>query len=336
MKAFNLIIAVILISAGQSFAQRVSISRTYQTDFSYQLDLQAVASAFSDSRDLEEFERKLNDPYLQISNLDLNRDGYIDYLRVIDSYRGYSHLITIQAVLGRDFYQDVVNIDVERGVRGQIMVQVVGDSYFYGPNYIINPIYVRPPVIFSFFWGNYYRPWVSPYYYGYYPNYYRPMHTCNLTQYQRRMASHMNNNISYQHGNSRKSRTSMELQKSQRRNDFEARNPNTNIAQRSQIQTSSSRSQSNSSSRINSSSQQTNRVVTPQNSNNRVSSANRTGNNNKQTSRATSSTRTTTQNRGSQSNQQVKTYNSTQKTDRTQAKANTKSSESSQRGSGRR
>lgn len=51
-------------------------------DISDNLDLQAVASIFGESNDLEDFERRLNDPSLQISNLDLNRDNYVDYLRV--------------------------------------------------------------------------------------------------------------------------------------------------------------------------------------------------------------------------------------------------------------
>src|SRR4051812_49087749 len=84
------------------FAQdRTTVTAT-NTDISDNLDLRAVASIFGDSRDLEDFERRLNDPKAQISNLDLNRDNQVDYLRVIESVEGNAHLIIIQSVLDRD------------------------------------------------------------------------------------------------------------------------------------------------------------------------------------------------------------------------------------------
>ena len=54
-------------------------------DISDNLDLKAVASIFGDSEDLADFERRLNDPKIQISNLDLNGDNQVDYLRVIET-----------------------------------------------------------------------------------------------------------------------------------------------------------------------------------------------------------------------------------------------------------
>lgn len=49
------------------------------------------------------------------------------------------------------------------------MSRVIGDPYIYGPYYIIEPVYVYTPSIFSFFWGPRYFRWHSPYYWGYYP-----------------------------------------------------------------------------------------------------------------------------------------------------------------------
>ena len=84
------------------------------------------------------------------------------------------HLVTIQAVIGKDQFQDVAVISVEKDDKGETTVQVVGDVYMYGPDYIIQPVYVHPPVIWVWFWGPYYSPWRSPFYWGYYPPYYRP------------------------------------------------------------------------------------------------------------------------------------------------------------------
>ena len=47
------------------------------------LDLRAVAELFKDSKDLEDFEKRLNDPSLGVNNLDLNEDGDVDFIRVL-------------------------------------------------------------------------------------------------------------------------------------------------------------------------------------------------------------------------------------------------------------
>jgi cystathionine beta-lyase family protein involved in aluminum resistance len=48
----------------------------------------------------------LNDPELQISNLDLNNDNEVDYLRVIETVENRTHVIIIQSILDNDVYQD--------------------------------------------------------------------------------------------------------------------------------------------------------------------------------------------------------------------------------------
>ena len=128
------------------------------SDLSYNLDLQAVAIAFAEARTLEEFERYLNDYSRQISNLDLNRDGYVDYLRVVEQIHSGTHLIIIQDVYALNAAQDVATIVVENNY----YTQIVGNPYFYGNNYIIEPTFVSRPVIYSQ-WGTNYRVWNSPY-----------------------------------------------------------------------------------------------------------------------------------------------------------------------------
>jgi hypothetical protein len=66
-------------------------------EISDNLDLRA-ADIFGDSRNLREFERQLNDPELQISNLDLNNDNEVDYLRVIETVDNRTHVVIIQSV----------------------------------------------------------------------------------------------------------------------------------------------------------------------------------------------------------------------------------------------
>ena len=108
-----------------SFAQDKTTVTANSSDISDNLDLRAVATIFGDAADLEDFERRLNDPKAQISNLDLNNDNYVDYLRVIESVEGSAHIIVIQAVLDKDIYQDVASIEVERDNNNNVQVQVV-------------------------------------------------------------------------------------------------------------------------------------------------------------------------------------------------------------------
>ncbi|MBR1922268.1 MAG: hypothetical protein IJ838_00750 [Paludibacteraceae bacterium] len=143
--------------------QTVYVNAT--SDLSYDLDLQAVAIAFAEARTLEEFEWYLNDYSRQISNLDLNRDGYVDYLRVVEQIYSGTHLIIIQDVYAYNAYQDVATIVVENNY----YTQIVGNPYFYGTNYIIEPTFVSRPAIYSQ-WGANYRVWSSPYSWNHYPS----------------------------------------------------------------------------------------------------------------------------------------------------------------------
>ena len=68
-----------------AISQDVTTIQANSEDISDSLDLEAVASIFGESKDLEDFEKRLNDPKIQILNLDLNNDGEVDYLRVMET-----------------------------------------------------------------------------------------------------------------------------------------------------------------------------------------------------------------------------------------------------------
>lgn len=233
-KILGILLLVLFIASGNLYAGDVTTVEAKDTDISDNLDLEAVASVFGESKDLEEFEKKLNDPETQISNLDLNEDGEVDYLRVTETSKGDTHLVTIQAVIGKDQYQDVATIDVEKKSKDETQVQVVGDVYMYGPGYIIEPVYVHPPIIFVFFWSPIYHPWHSPFYWGYYPPYYHPWHPYPRHRYRTNVNVHINVNNSYSYTSVRKSKTSIDLQKDSRRNDFGAKHPDKSFAKRNE------------------------------------------------------------------------------------------------------
>ena len=82
----------------------------YNTDLCFSLDLNAVAAAFAESNSVREFEQILNSSRYMINNLDLNRDGWVDYIRVIETSRGYYHTLLLQACVAPGMFQDIATL----------------------------------------------------------------------------------------------------------------------------------------------------------------------------------------------------------------------------------
>lgn len=205
--------------------QTVTVTAT-STDISQNLDLKTVATLFGQAKDLEQFEQMLNNPDSAFSNLDLNGDGEVDYLRVIETADNNRHLVVIQAVLAKDIYQDVASIFVEKDEKNQVTVQVVGDEYIYGANYIIEPVYIYRPYIYDWFWGPSWVCWHSPYYWGYWPSWWHPFYCvdpflywdhCYWHHYHYPICSYRTGHHHHPHYASMRDRV--------RRNDFAQRHP---------------------------------------------------------------------------------------------------------------
>lgn len=174
------------------------------------LNLYAVMKLFQDSKTLEEFEKNLNDENSRINNLDLNGDGQVDYIRVIDNIDGDVHNIILQDAINEKETQDVAVFTVQRFKDGHVQIQLTGDEDLYGKNYIVEPIFddslngqtpnpgytgnrttvngrvvdvestntveiaTWPLVRFLFLPD--YIGWHSSWYWGYYPPYWHPWH----------------------------------------------------------------------------------------------------------------------------------------------------------------
>jgi hypothetical protein len=167
------------------------------------LNLYAVMNLFQESKTLEQFEKDLNDENSKINNLDLNGDGKIDYISVIDNVEGNAHTIVLQDAINEKENQDVAVFYVNTDANNQVQIQLIGDESLYGKDYIIepnsggnaqtvqrpNPGYTgnanvgqeEPVVVESRNWPIVrllfepsYIAWHSPWYYGYYPQYWHP------------------------------------------------------------------------------------------------------------------------------------------------------------------
>ena len=183
MRRFMYLMAILLISSVIARAdETITVSAT-NSDIAANLDLKVVAKLFGEAKDLEDFEKRLNNPDSAFVNLDLNGDGDVDYIRVIETTNGNKHLIVLQAVLAKDIYQDVASIYVEKDEANNVSVQVIGDEYIYGENYVIEPVYIYRPVIYDWFWGPYWVCWSSPWYWGYWPGWWYTWHPVHYWAY---------------------------------------------------------------------------------------------------------------------------------------------------------
>lgn len=168
------------------------VATNYNTDPSFYLDLNAVAAAFAESRSTREFEQILNSSRYMINNLDLNRDGWVDYLRVIETRQGYYHAYLIQSCVGTGLFQDVATLVAERQANA-LYVEVIGDPYLYGYNYIVRPVFVKTPAMWDVYGRPTYAVWSSPYYYGNYPSYYTRPRPVYLNHYQAYVTTYLTN-----------------------------------------------------------------------------------------------------------------------------------------------
>ncbi|HZY78211.1 MAG TPA: hypothetical protein VFE50_01715 [Cyclobacteriaceae bacterium] len=152
--------------------------------------LEGALELFKKSASPQEFEQLLNSPDSKVNNLDLNGDGEIDYVRVIDRADGNIHTFTLQALVSSSEAQDIAVIELEKRNDGSAVLQIVGDADIYGIETIIEPteevrvnagastartvvnVWAWPSV--QYVYGPAYNVWISPWRWSYYPGWYRP------------------------------------------------------------------------------------------------------------------------------------------------------------------
>ncbi|KAA3611383.1 MAG: hypothetical protein DWQ05_20665 [Calditrichaeota bacterium] len=152
------------------------------------LDLTAVSELFKDTESLEEFEKQLNDPETEINNLDLDDNGEVDYIRIVEDVVDDTHIIILQVPLGEDEFQDVATIEVEKNGEEDYNLQVRGNEEIYGPDYYIAPahVHIHAWPIIPWIYRPVYRPYRSTFYFGFYPRWWRPYRPVTVNVYRTR------------------------------------------------------------------------------------------------------------------------------------------------------
>ncbi|HJW30781.1 MAG TPA: hypothetical protein VJ508_16215 [Saprospiraceae bacterium] len=178
--------------------------------------LQGALQLFHDAATIEDFEKALNTESNHVNNLDLDGDGDIDYVRVIDKTEKNAHVFILQVAVSEKENQDVAVIELEKTGDANAVIQIVGDEDLYGDEVIVEPssdmdtaptnkgkgpdndydyslalslshsltyIHTTGVVVNVWLWpsvtyvyGPVYRPWISPWRWHYYPVWWRPWH----------------------------------------------------------------------------------------------------------------------------------------------------------------
>jgi hypothetical protein len=188
----QLIAAIIVSMFSVTFAQEAD-STGYAGDH---FSLEGTIELFKKSKSPEDFEKLLNSDENYVNNLDLNEDGKVDYIRVIDNKEGDLHAIVLQVPINDKESQDIAVIEIEQTDKDNAILQIVGDEDVYGEAIIVEPYEVEEQggkggpsvgmeavkiVVNVSLWPcvrYVYRPsyvvYRSPWYWGYYPSYWRP------------------------------------------------------------------------------------------------------------------------------------------------------------------
>lgn len=154
------------------------------------LDLEALLDVIAEAESGEDLEKRLNVKD-GVNNLDLNNDGDVDYLKVTefgdkDSY-GFS--LTTEPEKGQ--VQEVATIKINRGAE-EAEVQVAGNPQIYGNNHYYRSSFGVTDWLLLAYLMRPHPYYVSPWYYGHYPSYYRPYRPYTSSKYRSRISTWKN------------------------------------------------------------------------------------------------------------------------------------------------
>lgn len=161
--------------------------------------LEGALELFKKATSPEEYEKSLNTKENHVNNLDLNEDGDIDYVQVINVQEKDANVFILRVPVSETENQDIASIHLEKTGKDEANIQIVGDEEIFGEEIILEPsdeesapsdmkkgpyspvldddiivvnVWGWPCVRFVYAPG--YRPWVSPWRWRYYPAWWKP------------------------------------------------------------------------------------------------------------------------------------------------------------------
>jgi hypothetical protein len=179
--------------------------------------LAGALEMFKNSKNLPDFEKKLNSKKNKVNNLDLNGDEKTDYIRVRDVSEKSAHAIVLQVLVDDNELQDVAVISIVKTDDKNATIQIIGDEFMYGDSAVFQPmeetkteqagfsvslfkntsleagvnVWYWPPV--QYVYSPEYVVYASPVVWNVYPAWYQPWKPYPYGWYRREVA-HMHKN----------------------------------------------------------------------------------------------------------------------------------------------
>jgi hypothetical protein len=132
----SLWLVILLLSVSMDAGAQNAASNRLPGD---QLSLPGVLEYFRKAGNLNDFEKSINTKRNMVNNLDLDKNGRVDYITVHDKKERDAHAIILRVPVTKDESQDVAVIEIEKRGEGNAQLQIIGDHLLYGENYILEP-----------------------------------------------------------------------------------------------------------------------------------------------------------------------------------------------------
>jgi len=177
--------------------------------------LQGALELFKKSNTTEEFEKLINSEDNKVNNVDLNGDNEVDYVRIIEKSEDDARVYILQVAVSESENQDIAVIELEKTGAENAVIQIVGDEDIFGEEKILEPgeedegtpmersdrrngpspsalqfksaiivvnVWAWPSVRFAY--RPNYAPYISPWRWRKYPNYWSPWRPLTWRVYQ--------------------------------------------------------------------------------------------------------------------------------------------------------
>jgi len=176
--------------------------------------LEGALALFKKAATIEEFEQLINDENNNVTNLDLNNDGQIDYIVVDDIQEVDTHAIVLSTFLNETEKQDIAIIGIEKTGANEATLQIEGDADLFAENTFVEPseftekvtggkgpiassinftaiavnVWFWPSV--QFIYAPRYMAWHSPWRWALYPKWWKPWKPFRHSIFYSRCAPH--------------------------------------------------------------------------------------------------------------------------------------------------
>jgi len=203
MKKIIFFLSIIFLAASCNSGSRndnqgnnVSIQATTLPDF----NVNNFAELVKKTKNPTDIETAINAPDNDINNLDLDKNGKVDFLKVVESQN------QIQVLDDVDDKNSVTVATLTITKNNDMAdMQIQGNPSYCGPDYRYHSSFSLGEVLLLSYLLTPHRYYVPMYHYGYYPSYYRSYSTTTYRTVTRSSSNNRGSNGSLRSGNSRSS-----------------------------------------------------------------------------------------------------------------------------------